>query len=506
MDHLHDELDDTDLRFLERFEQLGNKDADEELDPEAVKEGLEHGQHDGPEGNYEGDLIEVEGVEGESGEGDGEGEITDSVDLDDVEGQDGDGDGQGQGDGEGDGEGQEGQGEGDQEGEGEGEGEDEQDGEGEDGEDGDSESDSEGDDDSEGENEEGGEQMPECNGDCDDSESEDDAPPCPYCTEKEKRGAEREQNKQNGTDHAIALDRNGTELFVGDEITSSGSGGNERGLGNEYVGVVMGISTEGQYKGAPLENRMLVVFRRDRANSDRTFQGGFRLPNGDKGWGVRSSLVTKMGEEGEQENQDQQDQNDEDERTEIAKDRSGEPIYYESRISSKASGTQESEDEPYEATVLGLAEDKPENHTSDGKRFIVVRRDDADKGRTGGYFAEDGQRGWGVNPELTDLLQEGMDDDELQKMLEQMGEGGGGDNKPMTKTQRERFQNICERLFKKGEQTFGETLQSKEIGPDAPGGIFVGEEISKTMEVKSRGVTYRITVSAERNDVDKDES
>lgn len=72
------------------------------------------------------------------------------------------------------------------------------------------------------------------------------------------------------------------------------------------------------------------------------------------------------------------------------------------------------------------------------------------------------------------------------------------ERKPMTKTQRQRFENLAGRIFKKAEGTFGASMQSTEVGPLLPGGVFDGEEVAKVMEVVSGGVTYRLTLSAER--------
>lgn len=72
------------------------------------------------------------------------------------------------------------------------------------------------------------------------------------------------------------------------------------------------------------------------------------------------------------------------------------------------------------------------------------------------------------------------------------------ERKPMNKAQRQRFEGLAQRIFKKAEGTFGASAQSKEVGPLLPGGIFDGEEIAQTMEIISGGVTYRLSLSAER--------
>lgn len=72
------------------------------------------------------------------------------------------------------------------------------------------------------------------------------------------------------------------------------------------------------------------------------------------------------------------------------------------------------------------------------------------------------------------------------------------ERKQMTKGQRQRFENLAGRIFKKAEGTFGNSMQSNEVGPLLPGGVFDGEEVAKVLEVVSNGVTYRLTLSAER--------
>lgn len=72
------------------------------------------------------------------------------------------------------------------------------------------------------------------------------------------------------------------------------------------------------------------------------------------------------------------------------------------------------------------------------------------------------------------------------------------ERKPMTKAQRDRFVNLAARIFAKAEGSFGKTKQSAETGPLLPGGVFDGEEVAQVMEVRSNGVIYRITLSAER--------
>jgi hypothetical protein len=69
----------------------------------------------------------------------------------------------------------------------------------------------------------------------------------------------------------------------------------------------------------------------------------------------------------------------------------------------------------------------------------------------------------------------------------------------LSKTQRERFDNIVSRLTKKIEGTFGGTLEDLHVGEIVPS-EFSGEEISQTIEIESRGVHWNITVAAGRSD------
>jgi hypothetical protein len=65
----------------------------------------------------------------------------------------------------------------------------------------------------------------------------------------------------------------------------------------------------------------------------------------------------------------------------------------------------------------------------------------------------------------------------------------------MTVTQEKRFDNIVERMEKKVKQTFGQTAEDV-YTMEKLDGQFQGEEVSQTIQVSSRGVTYWITVAA----------
>jgi hypothetical protein len=98
-------------------------------------------------------------------------------------------------------------------------------------------------------------------------------------------------------------------------------------------------------------------------------------------------------------------------------------------------------------------------------------------------------------------------DDEQGQEQEQEGDfeyQEGGDGK-MTKNQRDRFASVCERIFQKSKQTFGKTVEKAEIG-EVEDGLFYGEEINQTIEIESRGVIYRVSVSAERKNAKEGDS
>lgn len=67
--------------------------------------------------------------------------------------------------------------------------------------------------------------------------------------------------------------------------------------------------------------------------------------------------------------------------------------------------------------------------------------------------------------------------------------------KDLTITQEKRFDNLMERIEKKVEQTFGQTAEDIFVMAKTEG-QFQGEEISQSIQITSRGVTYWITLSA----------
>lgn len=106
----------------------------------------------------------------------------------------------------------------------------------------------------------------------------------------------------------------------------------------------------------------------------------------------------------------------------------------------------------------------------------------------GGEIPED-------DPDIEDLPDE-IPEQEEKSEEKQEGEFEVRDGK-MTHAQRDRFANLTERLFQKAKETFGKTNEKASVG-EVEDGIFYGEEVNQTLEIESRGVTYRVTFSAER--------
>jgi hypothetical protein len=98
-----------------------------------------------------------------------------------------------------------------------------------------------------------------------------------------------------------------------------------------------------------------------------------------------------------------------------------------------------------------------------------------------------------------DEMQDGMPKEKPEKQVPEHEDEDPDEFKrvaqKMTVTQEKRFDNIVERIEKKVEATFGQTaedifVQAKQEGQ------FKGEEVSQTIQVTSRGVTFWVTISA----------
>lgn len=537
MQHLHDEFDDADMKFLEKFAEIeADKKEVDEADAEGIKqaqdsdwaggdggiemsgEGLDDFHGDDHIPGMDGDGGAEEGIDGLSGEGGGEGEGQ----------QEGQGEAEGTGEGEDNGEqgdgkdgkkgkdkkgdsklSEDGEGEpsddaedGDGDGDAEGEGDDgEQDGddgdesgEGEEGKDGESGSDEsdegedegkEGEDERQGEGE--GENKPECEGDCEENEGDEDSEPCPYCQEKEKR---QEQGKNSDP---IALDSNGDPIYVGSEIRSKADGRRIPEDAVEWVGVVMGLAYGLNEEGSELNQRMIVAYRRDHIT-------GLYYVEGEKdntGWGVRSDLTTVIGEKKEQ--QEKQEQQQDSDVLFIDADgqeiREGDELYVFDGNNTCG------------FPVEGIVRADKECRNVSYKRGLLLASGltplNFEHARLKSWLAWDDKLSYTFSKDSPTL--EGMrkhvhkeDEQEKDELKEEDYKIPDNDNKPMTQQQKSRFENLCERIFKKSEQSFGSTIEKDDIGPNMPGGIFDGEEIAKCYTVESRGVRYTITVSAER--------
>jgi hypothetical protein len=96
-----------------------------------------------------------------------------------------------------------------------------------------------------------------------------------------------------------------------------------------------------------------------------------------------------------------------------------------------------------------------------------------------------------------DEMQDAPEDQEGEKNVEHEEESKEFRRmaKDMTVTQEKRFDNLVERLEKKVEQMFGQTAEDIWVAAKAEG-QFQGEEVSQSIQVTSRGVTYWVTISA----------
>lgn len=342
-------------------------------------------------------------------------------------------------------------------------------------------SDPEGEGDSEQEN-----NQQECQGDCQESE-DSEGESCPYCEKREQIREEAEQNPQ----HPIAKDKNGDDLFVGDEIRSKGDVWRDDLIEEEYVGVIMGLSDQDptQEDG----NNMLVVFRRDLAK--QSWKGGFRI-RGEMGWGVSSHLTTLVKDEQEQEQQQQRDRG-----PVLLRDKNGVDLYADDKIFVTGENMMGF---PLEGIATIHAESDERQDT--GVKWPCFEPNNFEPERKWNWFLN-GKPVWTFTPTESLNKRQGIvkyerhdEDDEDIDNFEFEAPPENKEQKPLTKTQKARFAHICERIFRKTKLTFGSTIEEDETGPDLPGGIWDGEEVARVYTVSSRGVVYRISVSAERCD------
>jgi hypothetical protein len=470
------DMDATDLAFLDKFMEMEKHKDTNGVDPEGVEEARDHHQdsHHDDQLPEDAELIQVEWDMGDMQTPDAGGESSES----DSEA-----------------EGQEGQGEeGDQDGEGEGES--------------DSEGNGESDSDSNAENDESGDESDEsesseCDGDCDEDESKDDAPPCPYCTEKEKRQQENllpENADSDGNPMPIALDHNAQEIFVGSEIVSS-SDADIPNSEDEYVGVVLGRAYG--FEDNPIEQAMIVVLRRDMAQD--SWQGSFMVSGetNTEAWGVQSDFTEVIAvEKSEPEPPPEPEA--------IFHDENGTPLYDGDQILVTAKNRWRFPEEGI-ATL---------HATSD--EILSIKGDKiAYPCFTAHNWELSGSTSWTFKGKLAFTFSAGKDpldtitgiqklerrDDEEPEQDEQDHEYDFEDEekeeprKPMTKAQMDKFRKLCAEVFDSSHDAFGDCnvkINDIDKGPELPGGIFDGEEIARTLELTSGKVTYRVTFSAER--------
>lgn len=371
----------------------------------------------------------------------------------------------------------------------------------------------------------------ECDGDCKENEDDDDTEPCPYCTEKKKR---EQQRRSEPT--PVAMDAWGKPIFVGDEIESCGNGV-EQDEYDRYTAVCMGVAF-GHTHDAPNE-RMIVVKRRDGVTGGWEVNGEGKMT---AGWGVQSSLCTVIGhDEGDQQQQEHkhdQQQKDElgdlDEMLQKLHDQfekddpqdSGEDEG-EQQQQDDDSGDDEQQEEKKQQHHLGYDVDGTPVCEGDSVEFIksdgldrfpvgsigILRAvcKQPDNGNTypgfviplpadsKGDWHYEGQRSWTFREGNTvDYVRKITEGEQQEQQQDEWKDEDGRETQELTQTQDDRFHNLFDRIADKSRATFGQTLESENVGPDAPGGVFDGEAVSKTLEIESRGVTYRVTLSAVR--------
>lgn len=449
------DFDAVDLAFMDKFLEMEKQKDTNGVDPEGVEEARDHqqnqDQHDQLPENAE--VIQVEWDAQTSDAGESEEEAVEA----------------------------EGQGEGEQDSETEGDG------------DSDSENDGEG-------------ESSECEGDCSENQGDDDAPPCPYCTEKEKRQQENllpENVDLEGDPIHIALDFEGQEIYVGSEIVSSADGDHVGWTDDpEYVGVVMGRAYG--YEGDIPARAMIVVLRRDKAQEE--FQGCFMVSGetDTKGWGVRSDLTAVVAEEKPEPDPPPEPE----EKSPILHDENGTPLYDHDQILVTGKNR-------YRFPVEGIATLHAACDKNDyGVTYPCFAPDNWELDKLTLQWTLKGKRVFTFSTPSLDPLDtitgiqklERKDEEPEQEQDHEYdfdSEEEEKPRKPMTKAQMEKFRKLCAEIFVNSHSAFGRCnvrVNHRDEGPELPGGIFDGEEVGRTLELTSGKVTYRVTFSAERCD------
>lgn len=356
-------------------------------------------------------------------------------------------------------------GEGEQDG-GEGEGEGEEEGEqGEEGEvnEGD-ENGEEGDGDGEGE-----EKEKECNGECEQADDDDgEGDECEYCKQKDQT-----QDSNDGI--ILANDRDGNPIQQGTEV---------RLIIHDAVGFVLGLSNTGG-DGDNMQYRWLVIRRRD---GKCIRAGGFKTADGQKGWGERAieTLVEPTKEDKQEQREEERDKQDK-EREERQKD----------------------EREQHKRVVVCTDRNGAEVYEGDSIQFIMdsyraengtlaSAHENTDQGSSTACFASTGISTEGSTkngiPAWTFILGEKISC--VEKVVNEENQEQEKDQ--LNDKERRRFEQLSERLFSRSKIVFGKTLEQSTKQEIEDCGYFYDEEVSQSLEIQSRGVNYRVTLTAQK--------
>lgn len=371
-------------------------------------------------------------------------------------------------------------------------------------------------------------------------------PENPEAEEPQMDDADTERDQQD-EHHPIAFDIEGNHIFVGSKIVSKADGNFVDENAEPYVAIVLGAWAGSEsFENTNLLKRILIVERMGEDDSDSEMV----TEDGQAGWAAQSSLtavvVEDEPEEPETEEEDaaemeiepdeEPEPEPEDEREPKADppeadqayfvDANGVELFDGNRV--RVVSHQNFCDWPDEgiaevvmATRNGVTNPGllPQNFKDeslgswksyDGKPVFAIgwgntldgivkyeRTDDAPEPKPEQPEAPKPEAPEQPEDEQPEDVEppEAQDDEDADFEAPPADED---ERKPMTKAQRDRFVNLAARIFAKAEGSFGKTKQSAETGPLLPGGVFDGEEVAQVMEVRSNGVIYRITLSAER--------
>lgn len=402
-----------------------------------------------------------------------------------------------------------------------------------------------------------GEPEPEVQGESDEGEADEDAAP----EDDENSGEPTEPESEDGDEEAeqdmpqeqaeqepqtpdspepIALDVEGNPIFVGSKIVSKADGNFVDEESDAYVADVLGRWVGSEHFANDNPAKMILIVERydDEDDSDSEM----KTAEGRGGWAVQSNLCAVVVEDEPQEEPESEADDDEGPEPEAEEEQTPEPQPEQPPKDSyflDAEGEQLFDgdqvivvttpnwcDWPLEAIAVCVLAER------NGVKNPALLPQNFEDDSLGPWLSSDGKKsfavGWGNTLEgirkLThnderperpkppvpqpqqpepeqpqDEPQPQPDEPEAEVEPEVEPEIPEADQrKPMNKNQRERFEGLAKRIFTKAEATFGKTIQTKEVGPLLPGGIFDGEEVAQTLEIVSGGVTYRLSLSAER--------